>query len=73
MGRTTNFAIITFQNDLVTSRLNEIGAQIAYLNALTSLEQTLGTTLSVWGIRIQELGHEPGAARTEVVTTATPP
>lgn len=73
VGRTTNFAIITFQNDLVTSRLNEIGARIAYLNALTSLEQTLGTTLNVWGIRIQELGREPGVARPEVVSTATPP
>ncbi|MBL9188601.1 MAG: TolC family protein [Opitutaceae bacterium] len=59
-GRTTNFAIITFQNDLVSARLNEIGAQISYLNALTLLEQTLGTTLSAWGIRIEDL-DQPGA------------
>ncbi|MBL9199862.1 MAG: TolC family protein [Opitutaceae bacterium] len=62
-GRTTNFAIITFQNDLVNARLNEIGAQIAYLNALTLLEQTLGTTLAAWGIRIQDLDQPGGPAR----------
>lgn len=62
-GRTTNFAIITFQNDLVTARLNEIGAQITYLNALTLLEQVLGTTLNAWGIRIEDLDQGSGPAR----------
>lgn len=62
-GRTTNFAIITFQNDLVSARLNEIGAQIAYLNALTVLEQVLGTTLAAWGIRIEDLDQPGGPAR----------
>ena len=71
-GRTTNFAIVTFQNDLVSARLNEIGAQIAYLNAITGLEQTLGTTLAVWGIRIEDLGHGSGPARA-VTTSAAPP
>ena len=62
-GRTTNFAIITFQNDLVSARLNEIGAQISYLNALTLLEQVLGTTLAAWGIRIEDLDQIGGPAR----------
>lgn len=62
-GRTTNFAIVTFQNDLVSARLNEIGAQISYLNAITVLEQTIGTTLAVWGIRIEDLGSGSGPAR----------
>ncbi len=62
-GRTTNFAIVTFQNDLVSARLNEIGAQIAYLNAITLLEQTLGTTLATWGIQIEDLGNGSGPAR----------
>jgi outer membrane protein TolC len=73
VGRTTNFAIVTFQNDLITARLNEIAAQIAYLNALTSLEQTLGTTLNVWGVRIQDLSRVPGPARAETTTTAATP
>lgn len=70
-GRTTNFAIVTFQNDLVSTRLNEIAAQIAYLNALTLLEQTLGTTLTIWGIRIEDLAQAPGPAR--AVTTPAKP
>lgn len=73
VGRTTNFAIVTFQNDLITARLNEIGAQIAYLNSLTSLEQTLGLTLGVWGVRIEDLNHAIGSARTDAVPLAAAP
>ncbi len=65
VGRTSNFAIITFQNDLVTARTNEISAQISYLNSLTALEQTLGTTLLVWGIHLQDFSAE-SAARAEL-------
>ncbi len=54
-GRTTNFAIVTFQNDLVRARLNEITARITLLNALNALDQTTGSTLEAWGIRIEEL------------------
>ncbi len=68
VGRTTNFAIITFQNDLVNARLNEISAQISYLNALTVLEQTLGTTLRVWGIQLQDFSAE-GSARAELAAS----
>ncbi|MBL9215565.1 MAG: TolC family protein [Opitutaceae bacterium] len=63
VGRTTNFAVVTFQNDLISARLNEIAAQIAYLNSLTLLEQTLGTTLGVWGIRVEDYGDGTGPAR----------
>lgn len=72
-GRTTNFAIITFQNDLLSARLNEIGAQIAYLNALTLLEQALGTTLAAWGIRIQDLDQPGGPARALPTAAPSPP
>jgi len=68
VGRTTNFAVVIFQNDLVSARLNEIGAQIAYLNSISQLEQTLGTTLAVWGIRIEDLGNGTGPARALSVT-----
>lgn len=68
VGRTTNFAIITFENDLVTARLNEIGAQVSFLNALTALEQTLGTTLGAWGIRIRDFSPE-GAAGAELAAS----
>jgi outer membrane protein TolC len=72
VGRTTNFAIITFQNDLVSARLNEIAAQIAYLNALTALEQTLGTTLLAWGIRVEDFSAG-GAARAELADASPAP
>jgi outer membrane protein TolC len=71
VGRTTNFAIVTFQNDLITSRLNEIGAQIAYLNSLTNLELTLGMTLDVWGVRIEDYSRAAGPARADTVPVTT--
>ncbi len=71
-GQTTNFAIVTFQNDLVRARLNEISAQISYLNALTSLDETLGTTLKTWGIAIVEL-DDGGPPRTAIAPDATAP
>jgi outer membrane protein TolC len=65
-GRTTNFAIVTFQNDVLRARLVEISAQISYLNSISSLDQTLGTTLATWGVRIDELDRdEPTRASLE--------
>ncbi|WP_333655532.1 TolC family protein [Dissulfurispira sp.] len=53
-GRSTNFQIITFQNDMVIAQNNEIDATIAYNNALTVLDKTIGTTLETWKIEIKE-------------------
>lgn len=53
-GRSTNFQIITFQNDMVIAQNNEIDAAIAYSNALTVLDKTIGTTLETWKIEIKE-------------------
>jgi outer membrane protein len=50
VGRTTNFQMVTFQNDLVTAQNAELDASIAFRNALTSLDQILGTTLNTWKI-----------------------
>lgn len=51
-GRSSNFQLVTYQNDLVNAQNNELNAVINYLNALTSLDMTLGTTLDKWGIAI---------------------
>ncbi|MYI06458.1 MAG: TolC family protein [Gemmatimonadetes bacterium] len=51
-GLTTNFRVVRFEDDLVRSQNNEIGAVIAYLNALTALDRTQGTTLDTWRIEI---------------------
>jgi len=53
-GRSTNFQLVSFQNDLVSAQNNELGAIISYLNALTTLEQTLGITLDRWGVALVE-------------------
>jgi outer membrane protein TolC len=53
-GRSTNFQLVSFQNDLVNSQNNELNAIITYLNALTSLERTLGITLDRWGVSLAE-------------------
>ena len=49
-GRSTNFQVVTFENDLVNAQVNELSAVIEYLNALTRLDQILGTTLDTWKI-----------------------
>jgi outer membrane protein TolC len=53
-GRSSNFQMISFQTDLVNSQNNELSAIITYLNALTTLERTLGITLDRWGVSLAE-------------------
>jgi len=53
-GRSTNFQLVSFQNDLIVVQSGELNANIAYLNALTSLDNVLGTTLDTWKIEIKE-------------------
>ncbi len=52
-GLTTNFRVVRFEDDLVRSQNSEVGAVIGYLNALTSLDRTLGTTLDTWRIEFE--------------------
>lgn len=52
-GLTTNFRLVRFEDDLVRSQNNEIGTVIAYLNARTALDRTLGTTLDTWQIEVE--------------------
>jgi outer membrane protein TolC len=53
-GRSTNFQLVSFQNDLVNAQNSELGAIITYLNALTTLDQTLGITLDRLGVSLVE-------------------
>jgi len=50
LGRTTNFQLVSFQNDLVDRQNAELNARVDYLNALTALDTILGTTLDTWRI-----------------------
>lgn len=51
-GRTTNFQLVSFQRDFQTAQLSELTATTNYLNALTNLDDTLGTTLTTWKIDV---------------------
>ncbi|MBW2615623.1 MAG: TolC family protein, partial [Deltaproteobacteria bacterium] len=53
-GRSTNFQLVSFQNDLIVVQSSELNAIIAYLNAMTSLDNVLGTTLDTWKVEIKE-------------------
>ncbi len=58
-GRSTNFQVVNFQNDLVSAQTTELSAIIDYRNALTSLDQTLGTTLATWHIEVRASDEKP--------------
>ena len=60
-GRSSNFRLVRFEDDLVRSQNNEIGAITAYLNALTALDRTQATTLETWGIEIDPAYDASGA------------
>lgn len=52
-GRTSNFQINAFEQTLIDSANAEVSANIAYENALTTLDQILGTTLETWQIELR--------------------
>ncbi|MBD2743020.1 TolC family protein [Coleofasciculus sp. FACHB-1120] len=53
LGRSAIFQVVSFQNDLVEARNRELDATIEYLNALTNLDQSVGTTLETWQVTIE--------------------
>ena len=58
-GLSSNFRLVRFEDDLVQSQSNEVGAIVAYRNALTKLDRIQGTTLGTWGIEIDSLAAAP--------------
>lgn len=53
-GLSNNFQMVTFQNDLLDAQNQKIAAAIAYSNALTTLDQAIGTTLDTWKIEFEQ-------------------
>lgn len=49
-GLSSTFRLTIAEDDLVTAKTRELDAIIAYLNAVTRLDWTLGTTLSTFGV-----------------------
>lgn len=59
LGLSSNFRLVTFEDDLVAAEDSELNSLITYLDALTSLDRTLGTTLQRWNIAIDEVDRAP--------------
>ncbi len=53
-GRSSNFQVVSFQNDVQQAENAELSATISYLNALTAMDQLLGTTLKTWKIELND-------------------
>lgn len=53
VGRTTNFEVVSYQNQLVQAQLAETSKQISYVQALLTLDQLLGTTMETWHVKFK--------------------
>lgn len=56
-GLSSTFRVNRFEEDLVRAQNAEVNAVVDYENAIAALDQTLGTTLDTWGIRVEEVGR----------------
>ncbi|MGF1491192.1 MAG: TolC family protein [Microcoleaceae cyanobacterium] len=51
---TSILELVRLRDNLERTRNDELNAKIRYLNALTNLDQVIGTTLDTWNITIEE-------------------
>lgn len=56
-GMTSTFEVISLQQQWVDAQLALINLKVSYLNSLIGLHSTLGTTLHVWGIKLENFGE----------------
>jgi outer membrane protein TolC len=54
VGRTSNFQVLSFEEDLRRSENAVLNALIAYLDAQTQLDERLGMTLDSWEIALND-------------------
>ncbi|MDY7561504.1 TolC family protein [Pseudomonas sp. 10B1] len=54
LGRSSNFQVLSFEADLRRADNATLNAQIAYLNAQTQLDESLGMTLHSWEIALND-------------------
>ncbi|MDD2055412.1 TolC family protein [Pseudomonas putida] len=54
VGRSSNFQVLSFENDLRNAENARLTTLIAYLNAQTRLDLTLGMTLESWDIALND-------------------
>lgn len=58
VGRSSNFQVLSFENDLRNAENARLNAETTYLNALTDLDERVGRTLSAWNIPIAEASSD---------------
>ena len=56
-GMTSTFEVISLQQQWVDAQLALINLKVSYLNSLIGLHATLGTTLHIWGIKLENFGE----------------
>ncbi len=54
VGRSGNFQVVSYQDQLRGAENAELAALVAYLDALITLDQLLGTTLDTWGVQLND-------------------
>jgi len=59
-GRSTNFQIVAYQDDLRNAKISELSARISYLDALSDLDVFMGTMTSTWGIDLNDRAPAQG-------------
>lgn len=60
-GRSSNFQVLSFEDQLIAAQISEASAEVAYLNALTQLDEALGATMETWRIPFEVRRYEPDA------------
>lgn len=60
-GLSTNFLVLTRQNDLARARLDEIAALTDYRNARTEMARATGTLIEERGIPVDQAGRKGGS------------
>jgi outer membrane protein TolC len=53
-GRASNFEVLSYEAALRAADVQALAATVTYLNALTNLDQQLGTTLDTWHITLND-------------------
>lgn len=60
VGTSTNFQVLTFQNDFSNAQLSELTAIVTLQSAIAQLELTKGTILQYFGVQIGDAGTGTG-------------
>jgi outer membrane protein TolC len=58
-GLSSTFEVVQFEDDLINAQNSELSAIISYQNALTVLDQTVGSTLDTWKIQFNPNPETP--------------